>query len=93
MKRCKITITGLGYVGMSLAVLLGRTNDICALDKDVKKVNQVNAGDFQINDECAAEYLKKYVVNIRATTDPKEAYADADYIIITVPTDYDRRKN
>ena len=88
----KIVIAGLGYVGLSNAILLARQNEVVAIDVVQAKVDQVNAGRSPIVDpECEA-YLAKGGLNLTATTDPA-AYAGADYVIIATPTNYDADTN
>lgn len=84
-----ITVVGIGYVGMSLSVLLARKNNVTALDVVEEKVNLVNNGKSPIKDQLIEEYLSKGGLNLRATTNAKEAYKDADIIFIAVPTNYD----
>lgn len=93
MKKYKITIVGTGYVGMSLALLLEQKHTICALDVDEEKVSIINAGGSTIHDEYIDEYLKSNTISITATTNSKEAYVDADFIILAVPTNYDPALN
>lgn len=92
----KITVVGMGYVGLSLAVLLSGRNDVTVLDVDRNKVNELNNWISPIEDDLIVEYLKKhneYKLNLRATTNPMEAYAYAHYVIVAVPTNYDTDKN
>ena len=88
----KITVAGLGYVGLSLAVLLSQTEKVTAVDIDKNKVDSVNRKVCPIKDKELEEYLKNKELNLYCTTDAGEAYDDADYIIIAVPTDYDEEK-
>lgn len=93
MQQCKIAIVGMGYVGMSLAVLLGQKHFVYALDVQEYKVDLINRGCSPIQDEYIEKYLKEKNIKIKATLDSVEAYSDAEYIIIAVPTDYDPTKN
>ncbi|OUP67246.1 UDP-glucose 6-dehydrogenase [Drancourtella sp. An177] len=93
MQQCKITVVGMGYVGMSLAVLLGQKHFVYALDVQKDKVDLINRGCSPIQDEYIEKYLKEKDIKIKATLDSVEAYSDADYIIIAAPTDYDSTKN
>lgn len=93
MQQCKIAVVGMGYVGMSLAVLLGQKQFVYALDVQKDKVDLINRGCSPIQDEYIEKYLKEKNIKIKATLDPTEAYSDADYIIIAAPTDYDSTKN
>lgn len=92
MRQYKITVVGLGYVGMSMAALLGKDHQVIALDIDAKKINLINEGIFT-QDEYTLEYIKKHRLNVMATIDAKEAFSDAEYIIVAVPTDYKPAKN
>lgn len=93
MQQCKIAVVGMGYVGMSLAVLLGQKHFVYALDVQKDKVDLINRGCSPIQDEYIEKYLKEKDIKIKATLDSIEAYSDADYIIIAAPTDYDSTKN
>ena len=93
MKQYRITVIGLGYVGMPLAALLGQKHKVYALDKDVEKVRQINSGAFPIKDECTNVYLREHELDVIATIDPNEACADSDYIIVAVPTNFDTTQN
>lgn len=93
MKPYKIAGVGAGYVGMSLALLLGRDHIVCAKDVVKERVDMINAGDSPIHDDCIDQYLKDKKSKIKATIDPNEAYADAEFVIVAVPTNYDPGKN
>lgn len=93
MKRYKVTVVGTGYVGMSLALLLGQNHLVCAKDVDKERVDMINAGDSPIHDEDIDQYLRDRRSRVRATLDPHEAYDDAEFVIIAVPTNYDSAKN
>jgi UDPglucose 6-dehydrogenase len=85
----KIAVAGLGYVGLSNAILLARQNEVVAVDVVASKVQMVNGGQSPIVDaECEA-YLAKGGLNLSATTDAEAAYRGADYVIIATPTNYD----
>lgn len=88
----RIAVVGLGYVGMSLAALLARTNTIVAVDIDAERVAQVNNGISPVLDPKISEYLESGNLDLRATTDPQEAFTDADYIVIATPTNYNPDK-
>jgi len=92
-EKHKITIVGLGYVGMSLAVLLGRSHNVVALDIDEDRVAQVNAGRLTVVDAAMEIVMGRKDLSLVATTDPKTAYSEADFIIVATPTDYDPDKN
>ena len=91
--RYKITVVGLGYVGMSLAVLLARQHRITALDIDGERVALVNAGRPTVADALMAEVMADEQLSLTATTSAADAYADADFVIVATPTDYDSEKN
>jgi UDPglucose 6-dehydrogenase len=85
----KISIAGTGYVGLSLAVLLAQHNQVVALDIDAAKVKLLNARQSPIEDANISDYLANRDLNLVATLDKHGAYADADFVVIATPTDYD----
>ena len=92
----KIAVAGTGYVGLSLAVLLSRHNDVFAVDIVPEKVELINKWQSPIQDEYIEQYLEEHEkrgLRLSATTDGATAYADADYVIIAVPTNYDPQRN
>ena len=89
----KITVVGIGYVGLSNAILLAQHNKVIALDINQEKVDLINNRKSPIVDPEAEEYLATRNLNLIATTDRHLAYKDAEYIIIATPTDYDPEKN
>ena len=89
----KITIAGTGYVGLSNAILLAQHNEVIALDIIKEKVDMINNKKSPIADPEIEEYLATKDLNLTATTDNFEAYKDADYVIISTPTNYDPEKN
>lgn len=91
--RYNITIVGLGYVGMSLAVLLARQHRVTALDIDKERVALVNASQPTVADALMTEYMANEQLSLTATASPADAYADADFVIVATPTDYDPDKN
>jgi len=89
----KITVVGAGYVGLSNAVLLAQNNEVIVLDIIKEKVDMINNRKSPIIDPDIEEYLSTKELNLRATTDNVEAYKDADFVIISTPTNYDPYKN
>ena len=89
----KIAVVGLGYVGMSLAVLLSQRDEVCALDISEERVNLVNNKKSPIADTEIEHYLVEKSLNLSAITNAEEAFKGADYIIIATPTNYDPIKN
>ncbi|QJA09390.1 nucleotide sugar dehydrogenase [Romboutsia sp. CE17] len=89
----KIAIAGTGYVGLSNAILLAQYNDVVAVDIIQEKVDMINNKISPIVDKEIEEYLSKRELNLVATTDSYKAYSDAEYVIISTPTDYDPEKN
>ena len=93
MPPAKITVVGTGYVGISNAVLLAQRNQVVALDIDARKVELINARTSPIADLEIEDYLANKPLNLIATTDRDAAYADADFVIVATPTDYDPENN
>ena len=89
----KIAVAGTGYVGLSLSVLLAQYNDVTAVDIQPEKVELINHGKSPIRDEYIEKFLAEKPLNLRATTDGKSAYRDAELVIIATPTNYDSKKN
>ena len=89
----KIVVAGTGYVGLSLATLLSQNNEVIALDVIEEKVEKINKRISPIQDEYIEKYFKEKNLNLRATTDWKEALTGAEYVIISTPTNYDPDKN
>ena len=92
-KKYKVVVAGTGYVGLSLAVLLAQNNQVTAVDILPEKVEKINNRISPIQDREIEEYLTKKDLDLTATLDGESAYADADFVIIAVPTNYDSQKN
>ena len=89
----KITVVGTGYVGLSIATLLSQNNEVIAYDINKRVVDLINKRLSPIKDDYIETYLKEKKLNLKATLNAKEAYKDAEYIVVSVPTNYDSQKN
>lgn len=89
----KIAVVGMGYVGLSNAVLLAQNNEVMALDVVEEKVNCINQGKSPIADKEIEEYLASGTLRLKASLNPEEVYEGAEFAIIATPTDYDADKN
>ncbi|WP_029231085.1 nucleotide sugar dehydrogenase [Butyrivibrio sp. VCB2006] len=89
----KIAVVGTGYVGLSNSILLSQYNDVTAVDIVPEKVDMINNRKSPIIDKEIEEYLKKDNLRLHATTNASEAYADADFVIVSTPTNYDEKLN
>lgn len=89
----KIAVAGTGYVGLSIAVLLAQHNKVTAVDVIPEKVEMLNKRQSPIKDEYIEKYLKEKELDLTATLDGAAAYADAEYVVIAAPTNYDPVKN
>ena len=89
----KIAVAGTGYVGLSLAVLLSQHNEVWAVDIVQEKVDLINSKKSPIVDKEISEFLSSKKLNLTATTDAEKAYAGADFVIVSTPTNYDPVKN
>ena len=92
-EKINIAVAGTGYVGLSLAVLLAQNNKVTAVDIVPEKVEKINKRLSPIQDKEIEEYLTEKDLDLTATLDSKRAYADADFVIIAAPTNYDPQKN
>ena len=97
-KQYRIAVAGTGYVGLSLAVLLAQHNNVTAVDIVPEKVEKLNQYVSPVQDEYIEKFLKeakdgKRRLNLTATTDGASAYADADFVIVAAPTNYDSKQN
>lgn len=92
-KKMNIAVAGTGYVGLSLAVLLSQHNRVVAVDVVPEKVALINARRSPIQDDYIERYLAEKELDLTATLDGASAYADADFVIIAAPTNYDPVKN
>lgn len=89
----KIAVAGTGYVGLSIATLLGQHHDVTAVDVIPEKVELINQRRSPIQDEYIEKYLAEKPLHLRATLDGAAAYRDADFVVIAAPTNYDPVKN
>lgn len=89
----KIAVAGTGYVGLSIATLLSQHHEVTAVDIIPEKVELINNKKSPIQDEYIEKYLAERELNLTATLDAKEAYSDADFVVIAAPTNYDSKKN
>lgn len=91
--RAKIAVAGTGYVGLSLAVLLAQYHDVTAVDVVEEKVALLQAGRSPIQDDYIEAYLAEKDLSLTATLDAETAYAEAEFVVIAAPTNYDSAKN
>lgn len=92
-KKYKIAVAGTGYVGLSIATLLAQHNHVTAVDIIPEKVEMINNKKSPIQDDYIEKYLTEKDLDLTATLDGTSAYANADYVIIAAPTNYDSKKN
>ena len=92
-KDLKIAVAGTGYVGLSIATLLAQHHKVTAVDIVPEKVELINNRKSPIQDEYIEKYLAEKELDLTATLDAKEAYSDADFVVIAAPTNYDSKKN
>jgi len=89
----KIAVAGTGYVGLSIATLLAQHHEVVAVDVIPEKVEKINRRESPIQDEYIEKYLAEKSLNLVATLDGRKAYADASFVVIAAPTNYDPKKN
>ena len=92
-KDLQIAVAGTGYVGLSIATLLAQHHKVIAVDIVPEKVEMINNKQSPIQDEYIEKYLAEKELDLTATLDAKEAYTDADFVVIAAPTNYDSKKN
>ncbi len=93
LPKYNIVVAGTGYVGLSLAILLARHNKVTAVDIIPEKVDMLNKRISPIKDEYIEKYLAEYDLDLTATLDGEKAYANADFVVIAAPTNYDSKMN
>ena len=91
--KYKIAVAGTGYVGLSIATLLAQHNEVVAVDIVPEKIELINNKKSPIQDDYIEEYLVTKVLDLKATLDAKDAYENADFVVIAAPTNYDSKKN
>ena len=89
MKNYKIAVAGTGYVGLSIATLLSQHHQVTAVDIVPEKVEMINNRKSPIQDDYIEKYLAEKELHLTATLDAKAAYADADFVVVAAPTNYD----
>ena len=92
-EKVKVTVVGSGYVGMSLAVLLAQHSDVTVLDIDPDRVDQVNRREATVADVDIEAFLKERELSLTATLDKQAAYANANFVVVATPTNYDPKTN
>ncbi len=93
MSGCKIAVAGIGYVGLSMAMLLAQHNRVTAVDVDPVRVQMLNDGKSPIIDPDVDAFLARGGLDLQATTEAEAAYAEADFVIVATPTNYDPKTN
>ena len=93
LKPYCIVVVGMGYVGISNAILLAQNNNVIAIDIDIEKIKLINENQSPIDDKEVSQYLKKVESNLKAVSDVGDSYKTADFVIIATPTDYDEATN
>ena len=89
----KVAVAGTGYVGLSIATLLAQHHQVTAVDVVPEKVEKINRRVSPLQDEYIEKYLTEKPLDLSATLDGRKAYADADFVVIATPTNYDPQKN
>ena len=89
----KMAVVGMGYVGLSISILLAQHNEVVALDVIKEKVDMINNHISPIQDNEIKEFLKTKDLSLKATLDKEVAFKNAEFIIISTPTNYDENKN
>ena len=89
----KIAVAGTGYVGLSIATLMAQYNQVKAVDIIPEKIEMINNKKSPIQDDYIEKFLSEKELNLTATLDAREAYSEADYVVIAAPTNYDSKKN
>ena len=92
-ENLKIAVAGAGYVGLSMSLLLSQYHDVTVVDVVQEKVDLINSKKSPVQDEYIEKYLAEKDLKLRATTDGAKAYADADFVVIAAPTNYEPQKN
>ena len=90
-KDIRIAVAGTGYVGLSIATLLSQHHKVTAVDVIPEKVEKINRHISPIQDDYIEKYLAEKELDLTATLDGESAYADADFVVIAAPTNYDLR--
>mgnify|MGYP002635062112 CR=1 FL=1 len=85
MKKYKITVVGLGYVGISNATLLSQKNDVIAIDLNEERVSLVNQGKSTVDDRDITDFLSTKIYSLKASLPTNSSYTDSDYVIIATP--------
>ena len=93
MRDYRISVAGTGYVGLSMATLLSQHHHVTAVDVIPEKVEMINSRRSPIQDEYIERYLAEKPLDLTATLDGRRAYADADFVVIAAPTNYDPVRN
>ena len=88
-KKYTVAVAGMGYVGLSMAVLLSQHHRVFAVDVVKEKVDLINSRKSPIHDDCIEEYLAGKNLDLTGTLEAEKAYGEADFVVVAVPTDYD----